>query len=42
MAKKRGNSEGTIHRLPSGSWRAQVSLEGRRLSHTSQTRQEAQ
>lgn len=42
MAKKRGNSEGTIHKLPSGSWRAQVSLEGRRLSHTSKTRQEAQ
>ena len=42
MAKKRGNSEGTIHRRSSGSWRAQVTLEGRRLSHTGNTRQECQ
>lgn len=42
MAKKRGNSEGTIHQLPSGSWRAQLSLQGHRLSHTSKTRREVQ
>ena len=41
MAKKRGNSEGSLHQLPSGSWRAQVTLEGHRLSHTSQTHREA-
>jgi len=42
MAKKRGNSEGTIHQLPSGSWRAQVSIQGHRVSHSSNTRREAQ
>ena len=38
---KRGNNEGTIHQLPSGSWRAQISINGQRLSHTEQTRKEA-
>lgn len=42
MATKRGNSEGTIGQLPSGSWRAQVSLQGRRLSITAKTRRECQ
>ena len=40
MAKKRGNNEGTIHRRSSGSWRAQVTLDGRRLSFTGTSRQE--
>ena len=38
MAKKKGNNEGTITKLPSGSYRAQVTLEGQRLSFTSKTR----
>lgn len=40
MTTKRGNNEGTIHRLPSGSFRAQVTLNGRRLGHTAKTRKE--
>jgi integrase len=39
MAKRRTAGEGTISQLPSGSWRAQVSLKGRRLSHTSKNQQ---
>lgn len=42
MAKKRGNSEGSINQLPSGSWRAQITLQGHRVSHTSKSRREAQ
>jgi integrase len=41
MAKKRSAGEGTIAQLPSGSWRAQVSLKGRRLSYTSKNQQGA-
>jgi integrase len=41
MAKKRSAGEGTISQLPSGSWRAQVSLKGRRLSHTAKSQQGA-
>jgi integrase len=41
MAKRRTAGEGTINQLPSGSWRAQVSLKRRRLSHTSKTQQTA-
>ena len=41
--KKRGNKEGTVFYDPSKtSWRAQVTLDGHRLSHNSKTRQEAQ
>jgi integrase len=39
MTKKRSAGEGTIIQLPSGSWRAQVSLKGRRLSHTAKNQQ---
>ena len=42
MAKKKGNNEGTITKLPSGSYRAQVTLDGQRLSFTSKTRSECQ
>lgn len=43
MANKiRGKKEGSIHRLPSGSWRAQVTLQGRRLGFTAKTRRECQ
>lgn len=42
MTRKRGNNEGTIAKLPSGSFRAQVTLDGKRLSHTGKTRSECQ
>jgi integrase len=32
MAKRRGNHEGTIYQQPNGSWRAHISIAGRRLS----------
>lgn len=41
MARK-GKNEGTIFRRPNGSWRAQVSLGGRRFGHTSRSRAECQ
>src|SRR4030042_4810734 len=41
MAKRRTAGEGTICQLPSGNWRAQVSLKGRRLSHTARNQQAA-
>jgi len=41
MVKKRSAGEGTICQLPSGSWRAQVTLKGRRLSHTAKNQQAA-
>lgn len=40
MSKKRGNNEGSITRLPSGSYRAQITLESKRLSFTAKTRAE--
>ncbi len=43
MAKiNRGKNEGTIHQRPNGTWRAQVSLQGRRLSFTAKTRRDCQ
>jgi integrase len=42
MARIRGKNEGSIHQRDNGTWRAQVSLEGRRLSHTTKTRRECQ
>ena len=42
MAKRRGNNEGSIAKLPSGSYRALVTLEGKRLTHTTKTRAECQ
>lgn len=41
MPKKRTAGEGTINQLPSGSWRAQVSLHGKRLSYTAKSQQGA-
>lgn len=41
MVSRRGNNEGTVEKLPSGSWRARVSVDGRRLSATRRTRNEA-
>ncbi len=40
MARKRGNNEGTVYRLPSGRWNAQISLEGHRLSKSFDTQRE--
>ena len=37
---KRGNNEGSIYKRSNGTWRAQISLEGKRLSFTAQTRTE--
>lgn len=43
MGKKhRGRNEGSIYKLPSGTWRAQVSLDGKRLSFSSRTKSECQ
>lgn len=42
MKKRRGNNEGSIYQRTSGKWRAQITLEGHRLSFTGETRKEAQ
>ena len=42
MVGKRGNGEGTIHQLPSGKWRAQATLNGRRVGCVAKTHKEAQ
>ena len=42
MTTKRGNKEGTIFKKPNGKWRAQVSISGKRLSHTSDSKAECQ
>ncbi len=39
---KRGNQEGTIYKRANGKWRAQISLNGGRLSFTAGSRAEAQ
>ena len=40
MAKKRGKNEGTIYHRPNGTYRAQISLDGHRLSHTGKSHKE--
>jgi integrase len=40
MAKRRGNQEGAIYQRANGSWQAQVSIEGRRLSNSFPSRNE--
>jgi len=42
MAKIRSKKEGSIHQRKNGTWRVQLSLEGRRLSFTARTRRECQ
>ena len=42
MARRRGNHEGSIHQLPSGTYRAQITLQGQRLSFTASTRKQCQ
>ena len=39
---KRGNNEGTIYQLPSGSWRAQIYIKGHRIGKTNKSKREAQ
>ena len=40
MAKKRGKNEGTIYPRPNGTYRAQISLDGYRLSFTGESHKE--
>ena len=41
MSKRRANQEGPIHfRKKDGKWRAQITIEGRRVSFTAKTKQE--
>jgi integrase len=42
MAKKRSNNEGSIYRRKSGSWRAMVSVNGKRVSYSAKTKAECQ
>lgn len=42
MAKKRGNNEGSIYRRSNGTWRGQVTLQGKRLTFTAKTKREVQ
>ncbi|MCC7130131.1 MAG: hypothetical protein B6D39_04800 [Anaerolineae bacterium UTCFX2] len=42
MAKIRGKKEGSIHQRKNGTWRAQICLEGQRLSYTARTKLECQ
>ncbi|HEX8992578.1 MAG TPA: site-specific integrase [Anaerolineales bacterium] len=40
MTTRRGKHEGTMHQRPNGSWRAQVSIDGKRIGYTSRSRAE--
>lgn len=40
MAKKRANNEGTVYKKPDGKWRAQITINGRRLSFTANSQRE--
>ena len=42
MAKKRGNNEGSIYKRDNGTWRAMITVQGRRLSFTAKTKREGQ
>jgi len=42
MTRRRGNNEGSISPRSNGTWRAQVTVQGRRLSFTAKTRRECQ
>ncbi|PWB55366.1 MAG: hypothetical protein C3F13_04545 [Anaerolineales bacterium] len=41
MAKRRGNNEGCLTHRENGTWRASITLQGKRLTKTVKTRQEA-
>lgn len=40
MANKRGNNEGTIYKRSDGTFRAQISLDGHRMSHSAKSHKE--
>ncbi len=42
MAKRRGNNEGSVFQRSNGTWRAQVYLNGKRLSYTGKSQKECQ
>jgi integrase len=42
MAKKRGNNEGSIYKRKNGTWRALVTIQGQRVTHTAKTKREGQ
>jgi len=42
MAKKRGNNEGSIYKRKNGSWRAQVTIQGKRLTYSAKTKRDGQ
>jgi len=42
MTRRRGNNEGSLHPRANGTWRAQVTVQGRRTSFTAKTRRECQ
>ncbi len=42
MANKRGNNEGTIYKRSDGTFRAQISLDGHRMSHSAKSHKECQ
>ena len=42
MPKRRGDNEGSIFKTQDGTWRAQITVDGRRLSHSGKTRKEVQ
>lgn len=42
MGRRRGNQEGSIYPREDGRWRAQITLDGRRLSFSAKTRRECQ
>jgi len=42
MAKKRRHNEGSIHKRSRGTWRAQVTIDGKRLSHNARSLKECQ
>ena len=39
---RRGNHEGTINQLPSGSWRAQIYIKGQRIGKSFKKKSQAQ
>ena len=42
MAKRRANNEGTVYKRTNKGWRAQVTINGQRLSYTAKTQKECQ
>src|SRR3954467_7177487 len=41
MPKRRGHGEGSVVQRPNGHWQAQISVGGRRLTHTARSKAEA-